>query len=43
MNQYENFDVIGKDAEEFDDCRESLQKLVDEYKAAESSDYLNWA
>jgi len=43
LNQYQDFDIIGADAEEFDDCRESLQKLVDEYKAAESSDYLNWA
>jgi len=38
LNQYQEFDIIGKDVDEFNDCRESLIRLIEEYKAAEGSD-----
>ncbi len=27
---------------EFDECREAARQLIDEYKAAETDDYLSW-
>jgi len=40
INQYKSQE--GFDMGEFDDARESVQCLADEYLLCESSDYLNW-
>lgn len=41
LNQYKSQD--GFDMDEFDDAREVVEALHDEYGAAESSEYANWA
>ena len=35
-------DMFADDLSEFDDSREIVQDLIEEYKASESADYINW-
>ena len=42
MNVYQKEKMFSDGLEEFDSSREQLQSLVDEYKAAETNDYLNY-
>lgn len=34
--------MFADDLSEFDESREIVQSLIEEYKASESSDYINW-
>ena len=43
LDQYRKFPMFEKDLDEFDDSKESLEALCDEYQAAESRDYLDRA
>ncbi|KAL4221904.1 Tubulin gamma-2 chain [Mactra antiquata] len=42
MDQFKKESVFKDNLDEFDDSRESLQQLVDEYTAATKPDYLSW-
>ncbi|CAG5128652.1 unnamed protein product [Candidula unifasciata] len=42
MDQFKKEDIFKDNLDEFDDSRESLQQLVDEYNAATRPDYLTW-
>jgi|Transcript_6002 tubulin gamma len=44
LDNYEKFDMFSNgDLSEFDDAREILTELAEEYKACESPDYIQWA
>eukprot|EP00976_Prorocentrum_cordatum_P080292 1183917-Prorocentrum_minimum.AAC.3 len=44
LDNYEKFDMFADgDLSEFDDAREILTELAEEYKACESPDYIQWA
>lgn len=34
--------MFADDLSEFDDSREIVQDLIEEYRASESADYINW-
>ena len=42
IDQYKAFDLFKDGTEEFDSAEESVQKLIEEYEAAEKEDYINW-
>lgn len=42
MDQFKKENMFKDNLDEFDDSRESLQQLVDEYTAATKPDYLSW-
>ncbi|XP_052813009.1 tubulin gamma-1 chain [Mya arenaria] len=42
MDQFKKENIFKDNLDEFDDSRESLQQLVDEYTAATKPDYLSW-
>lgn len=42
MDQFKKEAMFKDNLDEFDDSRESLQQLVDEYNAATRPDYLTW-
>jgi len=43
LDNYRRQPIFADGYEEFDDAREIVQSLADEYKAAESPDYVEWA
>jgi len=43
LNHFTNQKYFGGDLDEFDRSREVVQSLIDEYKAAERKDYLQWS
>lgn len=42
LDNYEQHGMFKDDLSEFEDSREILENLAEEYKACESSDYINW-
>lgn len=42
MDQFKKESIFKDNLDEFDDSREVLQQLVDEYHAATGPDYLSW-
>lgn len=42
MSQYQQQKIFSDNLDEFDSSREVVASLIDEYKAAERTDYLNW-
>ena len=42
LTNYERFPMFSDNLDEFDDSHEVVQGLVDEYKASESPNYVNW-
>eukprot|EP00741_Cyanophora_paradoxa_P003655 tig00000093_g3552.t1 len=42
LDNYKKEPMFKDDLAEFDNSREIVQNLVDEYKASESADYINW-
>lgn len=42
LDNYRKVDMFADDLTEFDDSREVVQSLINEYKASESPDYINW-
>mgnify|MGYP000639855273 CR=1 FL=1 len=42
MDQFKKENIFKDNLDEFDESRESLQQLVDEYTAATKPDYLSW-
>ena len=42
LDNYRKVDMFADDLSEFDDSREIVQDLIEEYKASESADYINW-
>jgi len=42
LDPFKKEDIFKENLDEFDDSRESLQQLVDEYNAATRPDYLSW-
>lgn len=42
LDNYRKVDMFADDLSEFDESRETLQALIEEYKASESPDYINW-
>ncbi|KAJ9108656.1 gamma-tubulin [Naganishia adeliensis] len=42
LHQYKQYPMFSKDFSEFDDAREVVAELVDEYKAAEHENYLDY-
>ena len=42
MDQFKKEAIFKDNLDEFDESRESLQMLIDEYKAATRPDYLTW-
>jgi len=42
LDNYRKVDMFADDLTEFDDSRETLQALIEEYRASESPDYINW-
>lgn len=42
MDQFKKENMFKDNLQEFDESRESLQQLVDEYTAATKPDYLSW-
>lgn len=43
LDAYRKEDMFSDSLEEFDSSREVVQELIDEYKAAESDNYVEWA
>lgn len=39
---YEKYDIFHNDLEEFDSSKEVVEQLIDEYKAAERVNYVDW-
>jgi len=39
---YEKYDIFQNDFEEFDHAKEVVEQLMDEYKAAERANYVDW-
>jgi tubulin gamma len=42
LDNYRKVPMFADDLSEFDDSREIVQDLIDEYRASESADYINW-
>ena len=42
LDNYRKVDMFADDLSEFDDSREIVQDLIEEYRASESADYINW-
>jgi len=42
LDNYRKVDMFADDLTEFDDSREIVQDLIEEYRASESADYINW-
>lgn len=42
MDQFKKENIFKENLDEFDNCRETVQLLVDEYQAATRRDYLSW-
>ncbi|XP_071698774.1 tubulin gamma-1 chain-like [Rutidosis leptorrhynchoides] len=43
LDKYRSFSLFdGNDLSEFDESRDIIESLVDEYKACESPDYIKW-
>jgi tubulin gamma len=42
LDQYRKEPMFANGLEEFDSAREVVEDLIEEYKAAESPDYINW-
>ena len=42
LENYRKVDMFADDLSEFDDSREIVQDLIEEYRASESADYINW-
>ena len=42
MEQFRKENMFRDNLEEFDDSREVIQQLIDEYQAATRPDYINW-
>ncbi|CAH1789189.1 unnamed protein product [Owenia fusiformis] len=42
MDQFKKEDIFKDNLDEFDESRECLQQLIDEYKAATKPDYITW-
>lgn len=42
MDQFKKENIFRENLDEFDNCRETVQHLVDEYQAATRRDYLSW-
>ncbi len=42
LDNYRKVDMFADDLSEFDDSRDTLQALIEEYRASESPDYINW-
>ena len=42
LDNYRKVDMFADDLSEFDESREIVQDLIEEYRASESADYINW-
>lgn len=42
LQEYKKESIFSNGYEEFDDSKEVVESLIEEYKAAERSDYLDW-
>jgi tubulin gamma len=42
LDNYRKVDMFADDLSEFDESREIVQDLIEEYRAAEGADYINW-
>jgi len=42
LDNYRKIDMFADDLSEFDESREVVQGLIEEYRASESADYINW-
>merc|ERR1712228_680466 len=42
LNQYQETSIFEKNFDEFDDAVESITNLIEEYKAIQGNDYINW-
>mmetsp|Transcript_15028 Transcript_15028/g.13494 ORF Transcript_15028/g.13494 Transcript_15028/m.13494 type:complete len:531 (+) Transcript_15028:68-1660(+) len=42
LNQYRETSIFEKNLDEFDDAVESISNLIEEYKAIQGNDYINW-
>ena len=42
LDNYRKCDMFADDLTEFDESREIVQSLIEEYRASESPDYINW-
>lgn len=42
LDNYRKVDMFADDLTEFDESREIVQSLIEEYRASESPDYINW-
>ena len=42
LDNYRKIDMFADDLSEFDESREIVQSLIEEYRASESPDYINW-
>jgi tubulin gamma len=42
LDNYRKIDMFADDLTEFDESREIVQSLIEEYRASESPDYINW-
>lgn len=42
LDNYRKVAMFADDLTEFDEAREIVQALIEEYKASESPDYINW-
>merc|ERR1712228_555305 len=42
LDNYRKVEMFAEDLSEFDESRETLQALIEEYHASETADYINW-
>ena len=42
LDNFRKVEMFADDLTEFDESREIVQSLIEEYKASESPDYINW-
>ena len=42
MQNYQNFDIFKDNLDDFQDSQEAVQNLIEEYQAAEKSNYAEW-
>jgi tubulin gamma len=42
LEQYRKFSIFTDDLDEFDDSRNVVQELIDEYEACETPEYVNY-
>ena len=42
LDNYRKVPMFADDLSEFDDAREIVQDLIEEYRASETADYINW-